>query len=240
MKADVQGVLDRMALAERVTAKLAEPSLLLSELPADAEERRWLAVAAQRLAASVAVLRSRVEESLALPELRPLRVQREQRLEQEWVSGVRHLFEALVREVGQTSPLVESLFPHQRFEKLDRGGAALRAFRAEYETRRASSYVRRLEADPEHPRLAGLLEGVDRASAALLALTSAGDDGVNDALRANIVDAGQVLARALQQARALCEAALIEYPERLLELGFNERAKKRSARVLAERDAEPS
>jgi hypothetical protein len=240
MTADVQGVLDRMALAERVAAKLAQPGLLPSDLPVEAEERRWLLVATQRLAAALAALRARVEQSLALPELRSLRAEHEKRLEQEWVGAVRHLFEALVREVGQASPLVESLFPHQRFEKLERGGATLRVFRAEYEARRASSYVRRLEADPEHPRLAALLEGVERAGAALVALTTASDAGASEVLRANVLEAGQVLERALQQARALCEAALVDYPERLLELGFNERAKKRGARVHADRAAEPS
>jgi hypothetical protein len=240
MTVNVQGVLDRMALAERMAAKLVEPDLLPMSFPADAEERGWLVVAAQRLAAALAALRARVEQGLILPELRSLRVEREQRLEQEWVAAVRHLFEALVREVGPTSPLVESLFPHQRFEKLDRGGAALRTFRAEFEVRRASSYVRRLEADPEHPRLAALLEGVERARAALVALTTASDAGTAEALRANILEAGRVLERALQQARALCEAALIDHPERLLELRLNERAKKRSAREFTERDAEPA
>jgi hypothetical protein len=145
-----------------------------------------------------------------------------------------------VAEVGLTSPLVESLFPHQRFEKLDRGGAALRAFRTDYEARRASSYVRRLEADPEHPRLAALLEGMDHASAALVALTRADDEDATDTLRAAILNAGETLERTLQQARALCEAALIEHPAGFLELGFNERPKRRSARMLTERDTEPS
>ena len=239
MKADVQGVVDRMALAERVAAKLAAPDLLPGELPPEADERRWLVVAAERLAAAIVTLRRRLEQGLLLPELERLRAEHEQRLEQEWVKSVRHLFDELAREVGPTSPLVESLFPHRRFEKLDRGGAALRAFRADYEARRLSAYVRRLEADPEHPRLAGLLAAVDAKSAELVALAGGGDED-DDELRAHILAAGQALERALQQARGLCEAALVDHPERLLDLGFNERAKKRSARPPTVRDAEPS
>lgn len=90
MKADIQAVLERMALAERVGARLAEPAVLLSELPAEADERRWLVVAAERLVASVATLRARVEQGLALPELKALRAEREQQLEQAWVGGVRN------------------------------------------------------------------------------------------------------------------------------------------------------
>ena len=239
MKADFQGILDRMARAARVEAKLTDPGLL-SELPPEADEQRWLLIAAQRLAAAVTVLRTRLEQSLALPELKPLRQERAQRLEQEWLVGVRQLFEALVREVGLTSPLVESLFPHQRFEKLERGGAVLRAFRTDYETRRASSYVRRLEADPEHPRLAALLAGVDRAGAALAELTGGVDEVAADAMRVTIAEADQALERTLLQARALCEAALIEYPSRLLGLGFHDRPKKRPPRPPAEQAAEPS
>jgi hypothetical protein len=239
MKADVQGVLERMALAERVATRLAAPEQLVGEFPPDADERRWLLVAAERLAAALVALQRRLEQGLLLPELEPLRLEREQRLEQEWVGAVRHLFEQLVCEVGLTSPIVECLFPHQRFEKLDRGGAALRSFRADYEVRRMSSYVRRLEADPEHPRLAGLLAGVDRKGAELVALTGASDEDA-DELRAHILEAAQGLERALQQARALCDAALIDHPERVLDLGFNERARKRSVRPAANRAPEPS
>jgi hypothetical protein len=241
MKSDVQEVLDRLTLAERVATGLAERAIIPGELPLESEERGWLAVAAERLTEATAALRTQLEQGLMLPELKTLRAEREQRLELGWVGSLRKLFDELVREVGQTSPLVESLFPHQRFDKLDRGGAALRAFRAEYETRRRSSYVQRLEADPEHPRLASLLASVDEAGAALSALEAANADGAAaDALRARILEAGSRLERSVRQARALCEAALVDHPDRLLELGFNDRAKKRSARPPAQRDAEAS
>ena len=238
MKSDVQSVLEQMAFAERLVVKLTQPGPLVGVLPSDAEEQRWLTVAAQRLTATAAEVRSRVDQALSLPELKALRIERAQRLEREWAAALRELFASLVREVGQTSPLVETLFPHQRFEKLERGGAALRTFRPEYEVRRNSAYVRRLEGDPEHPRLAGLLAEMDHASAALSALEAPSEDPLTaEALRASISQAGRALERSLQQARALCEAAFVDQPERLLDLGWNERGKKRSARPLAAAEA---
>ena len=129
---------------------------------------------------------------------------------------------------------MEVLFPHLKFEKLERGGNALRTYRGEFAQRRASTYIRRLAVDPEYPFLADMLAGVDRATEALIAfetLVEIGDDAALS-LRENILTEGEALARVLRQARALSEAALVDQPELFAELGFDERVRRRSTRPV--------
>jgi hypothetical protein len=239
MKSEIHDVIHQVELAERVVLRLAE---LQSnwETPEDAEERRWLVTAESRLAECARKLRLELEACVVLPEFKALRVERLQRLEQDWLKAVRDLFSALVTHVGEGSPLVEVLFPHRRFEKLERGGAALRTFRSEFSTRRASTYVRRLAADPDYPFVQGLLEPVDRANEALAApgIAEELDEDAANALRSQVLVAAEGLTRVFRQARALSEAALIDRPELFAELAFDERPKKRSPRPSTEQLAD--
>lgn len=236
MGSEIQETIRQVELAQNVVLKLQAILGASPEAPADAEERRWLAVAESRLAQDVVATRSQLEGALGLPELKALRGDRQQQLEQKWLHAARELFGTLAQEVGEGSPLVEALFPHQRFEKLERGGNALRAYRAEFTTRRASTYVRRLATDPEYPSLAALLRPVDEASDALAAWDASIEPSEEEALtlRSAILRTKEALGRRMQQARALSEAALIEQPELFAELVFEERGRKRAPRPQAE------
>ncbi len=240
MKSEVHDVIQRVELAERIVVRLERLLNRSADLRLEADERAWLTVARARLEQRATLVREQLEASLSLPELKALRAERQLKLEQEWLVALRALFADLVREVGPTSPLIEALFPHQRFEKLERGGAAQRTYRAEFAPRRASTYVRRLAADPEYPFLTDLLTPVDRASEALQAFEAAQElsEDAAEPLRASLLEAGAALALTLRQARALSEAALLELPEQLAELAFDERPRKRSARPPSEQALE--
>lgn len=232
MKTEIDEVIQQLELAERVVARLGSIPERLTGVAAQGPERSWLAVAEARLGGRIALLHAELEQALPLPELKALRLERQLGLEQAWLASVKQLFASLVAHVGQGSPIIEALFPHLKFEKLERGGTALRTYRAEFAPRRASTYVRRMAADPEYPFLADLLAAVDRASETLIAFEAVaeiGDDAARE-LRENILAEGDALGRVLKQARALSEAALVEHQELFDELGFDERPRRRSAR----------
>lgn len=232
MKSEVNAIVERLEAAERLVGRLESMANRLANSPLDGEERGWLAAAARRLSAALPAVRAALETSLDLPELKALRAERLTRLEQDWLTAVRELFAQLERNVGANSPLIEALFPHLRFERIERPGASQRAFRAELSTRRNSTYVVRMTADPEYPFLAGLLEPVALAERALAAFESSAPPGEDELarLRAEVLDAGQALSRVQRQARALAEAALIEAPDLFEELNFDS-GKRRSART---------
>lgn len=240
MKSEVSAVVAELESAERLVGRLESMAARLEGSALGGEERDWLLSAARRLTQALPSLRELLEHSLALPELKALRAERVTKLERDWVSALRELFTELEQRAGANSPLIEALFPHQRFERIERPGAAQRAFRAELSTRRTSSYVQRMALDPEYPFLAGLLEPVERAERALAAFDapSPASDGELHQLRARLFDAGQALSRVMRQARALADAALVEAPELVAELGFDTPSRRRSARpeVLAPED----
>lgn len=234
MKTDIDEVIQQLEVAERVLARLRSVPERMTGVASQGPERGWLAIAEARLGGRVALARAALEDALALPELKAIRLERQLGLEQAWVESVRQLFGNLVSHVGQGSPLVEALFPHLKFEKLERGGNALRTYRGEFALRRASTYVRRLAVDPEYPFLAAMLASVDSAADALSSfetMVEIGDDAAL-ALRENILAEGDALGRVLRQARALSEAALVDQPELFTELGFDERVRKRSSRPV--------
>lgn len=233
MKAEVRESLELVELAERVVVQLDEVAQTWTGGERDPEARQWLATAADRIRVGVAEVRARLDQGLALPELKALRLEHQRAREQAWVAAVRRLHDGLRREVGTGSPLFEALFAQVRLEKLERGGAALRTPRAELEGRRGSAYVRRLSQDPAYPFLPGLLVDLDGAAQALDAFEASAnglDESALEGLRAEIAQAGTGLARALRQARALTEAAFVDEPERAAELVFEPRARKRGAR----------
>ena len=229
MKSEGHEIIQRVAIAERVALRLKRLLEESAESEDWAEERRWLAVAEERVAQHAAELCAALDQSLALPELRALRQERELGLEREWLDALRELFSGLLQQLGETSPLVEALFPHRRFEKLERS-AAQRAYRAQFATRRASSYVCRMAADPDYPFLAPLLEPMDRVTQALTEMEGELTEEEAQALRATISQRGERLKRSLRQARALAEAALVDQPERVAELGFDARPRSRPPR----------
>ena len=236
MKSEVAEVVSRLEQVERSIQAFERTGEAVRDADLDAYERSWIGAARTRLQRELYTVRSAVEQGIALPELKGQRLEKRLGLERAWLTAARELFDALGTHVGPTSPLIEALFPHAKFEKLERLGTAFSAFRAEFAVRRRSTYVCRLAADPEYPFLSGLLEPIDELTARLSESAAADnlDEDAADELRRPILGAGERLLRALAQARALCQAALIDHPEILAELGLDERAKKRAARNVQE------
>ena len=197
------------------------------------EERAWLARATARVTAGVEKVRAALGDAAPLPEFEHARKLSSEALSHAWADAVERVFDGIVENVSANGPLIEALFPHQRFAALRRPGSAARNFWQEFERRAESSYVKRLAGDPEYEFLAPLLEA---AKASEIALTQASAPRVLPearalALREGVSTAAEALELALRQARALAEAALAETPEALAELGLDAKPKRLRTRA---------
>jgi hypothetical protein len=204
------------------------------------EERTWLAAAARRVEREA----SRVDEALAgaiaLPEFEAERQVKARALFDAWIDAVEGLAVGICSHVSPQSPLLEVLFPHQKFDKLRRGGSATHAYLSELERRRRTSYVVRLSGEPEYDFLPALLARLDAAKLAVEEQArppELGDDELG-ALRESVFVAADGLRAVLHQARLLADAALSAHPGWLGELGLDAKPRKRAARATA--DAEPA
>jgi hypothetical protein len=193
-------------------------------------ERVWLAGAGRRIRASADELELALAAALPLPEFESERQARARALYEAWVDAAEGLHIGLCSHASPQSPLIEVLFPHLKFDKVRRGAAAGRAFLLEIEKRRRTAYVVRLSGEPEYAFLPPLLDQLDAAKGALeqqeAPITL--DDAELGELRAAVLSRADALRAALARARLLAEAALLEHPGWLEDLGLD--AKPRSKR----------
>lgn len=233
----ISGAKDLVSFAGEMIEGLRNGEQRLGGAPELEEEARWLSTAAARLAQAVERTQVALLAALPLPELEPERRARAQASFQAWVDSVEALFFGITAHVSAGNPLVEVLFPHQKWEKLRRGGAVARSFMTDFERRRSTAYVQRMATEPEYTFLPPLLASVDEARA-LLALHEAPGtlaEAELELLRQAVVAGADAVGLALAQARLLAEAALISSPGALVELGLDAKPRKRAARAASER-----
>jgi hypothetical protein len=197
------------------------------------EERGWLAAAGRRIRERADELETALANAIGLPEFESERQARARAQFEAWVEAAEGLLIGLSTHASPQSPLIEVLFPHQKLDKIRRGGPAARAFMAEVEKRRRTAYIVRLAAEPEYAFLPPLLEQFDEARATLEqreAPVTASDEELTELRDAVFVHA-DALRVALSQARLLGEAALIERPGWFEDLGLDAKPRKRSTRA---------
>lgn len=197
------------------------------------EERGWLEVAARRVSAGLEHVQAALLEAAPLPEFASARKVKSETLANAWADAIEGVFDAIVANVSANGPLIEALFPHQRFAALRRPGSAAHNFWLEFERRAESSYVRRLCADPEYQFLPPLLEAAKASERAVREAASPRPlpEVQAEALRANVSAAAEALELALRQARSLTEAAFAATPSAPSELGLDAKPKRRAARA---------
>lgn len=210
-------------------------------LPELEDERAWLAAATRRVERHAAAVERAMAAALALPEFEAERDAQRQASFDAWVDSVEGLLVGISSQLSPNSPLIDVLFPHQKLDKLRRGGAAARAYLSELERRRRTAYILRLAGEPEYEFLRALLGRLDDARAALAAheqpITLSADE--LGALRASVLVAADSLRAVLHQARLLADAALSAFPGWLGELGLDAKPRKRAAKGSAV-DADPA
>jgi hypothetical protein len=223
-------------LAAFATQTLERLSAALSRFDAQhderVEERSWLESAMRRVSDGLAATQTALHDCAELPEFAGMRRLKGEALSNAWADAVESVFDGIVAHVSANGPLIEALFPHQRFVALRRPGTQAQNFWLEFERRSESAYVRRLRSDPEYEFLNPLLEAAKiseqrvRESISPRPLPAA----QADKLRERVGAAAERLELALRQARALSEAALAALPSLVGELGLDAKLKRRTTR----------
>jgi hypothetical protein len=204
------------------------------------EERSWVGSAERRIQRAVSGVEATLEAASELPEFEADRQKKSAALFEAWVDSVAGLCFGISINASPKSPLIEVIFPHQKFDKLRKGGPAAQAYLAEIEQRRRKSYVLRLASEPEYAFLKDLLARLDDAKASFehhaqpIDLAEEEQAALRDAVRV----ASDELRSVLQQARLLAEAALFSRAGWLAELGLDAKPRKRATRPAASVSAE--
>jgi hypothetical protein len=196
------------------------------------EERAWLATASQRVSTGLEGTQAALRDAAPLPEFASARKVKSDVLANAWADAVERVFDGIVANVSANGPLVEALFPHQRFASLRRPGSAAQNFWLEFERRAESSYVRRLCQDPAYEFLPPLLAAARQSEETLRELSSPKPlaEAQASKLREQVSVAAAGLELALRQARSLCEAVFAATPLLVAELGLDAKPKRRAAR----------
>jgi hypothetical protein len=212
---------DRLAEAEGQVAK--------SGLEA---ERRWVSEAIARVPEAGAfdeVLRRAAE----LPELADARAELAESMQAAWVDALERLLAGITFHVGARVPLIEALFPHQKFAVLRRAGRDVaQPYQTDFERRLKTSYVARTLSEPEYAFAAPVLEAVSHSFHAWqksLEPTSVSETEA-EAIRNALIDSAEGFSRAMRQARLLAEAALVPVG---VELDLAVKPKRRARPVAA-------
>jgi len=197
------------------------------------EERAWLAAATQRVTSALEGVQRALLEAAPLPEFAGARKVKSEALSNAWADAIEGVFDAIVANVSANGPLVEALFPHQRFAALRRPGSSAHNFWLEFERRAESTYVRRLCSDPEYAFLPPLLEAAKTSEQSLREALAPRPlpEAQAAALRETVSLSAQRLELALRQARSLTEAVFAATPARVSELGLDAKPKRRATRA---------
>lgn len=228
------------AFAARCVEALRAAEQRLPTGPDFEDERAWLASAARRVERDASKLSEALAGAIALPEFEAERQARARELFEAWIDAVEGLAVGISSRLSPQSPLIEVLFPHQKFDKLRRGGSAARAYLADLERRRRTAYIVRLSGEPEYDVLPPLFARLDAAKLAVEEHERPDRLDAEElaALRQSVYVAADGLQQVLHQARLLAEAALCGHPGWFSELGLDAKPRKRAARAAA--DAEPA
>jgi hypothetical protein len=194
------------------------------------EERGWLEVASRRVSEGLERVEAALQAAAPLPEFANARKVKSETLSNAWADAIEGVFDAIVANVSANGPLIEALFPHQRFASLRRPGSAAHNFWLEFERRAESSYVRRLCGDAEYQFLPPLLEAAKASERAVREAASPRPlpEAQTEALRGAVSTAAEGLELALRQTRSLAEAVFAGTPSAVSELGLDAKPKRRT------------
>lgn len=230
----IQEAQELSAFATQTLERLTQASARFDEThDQPMAERTWLATAAERVSEALERTRVALAEAGPLPEFASARKVKSDVLANAWADAVERVFDEIVANVSANGPLVEALFPHQRFAALRRPGTAAQNFWLEFERRAESAYVRRLCQDPEYAFLPPLLASARESEQKLRELVTPKPlpEAKANALREQVSHAAEALELALRQTRSLAEAAFAATPTLVAELGLDAKPKRRTPRT---------
>jgi hypothetical protein len=200
------------ALAEKIDRRARE----VIGLKGFARELHWLEDAAALLGERLLALRDPLHAAQRLPELQDEREAFARVPQLAWVDALERLWAGISFNLGRRAPLLEALFPHQKFAALRRPRPDLvRAYAADFSKRQQKSYVQRILAADDGAFARPVIDEVQARLAAyedVLAAPPLEGEAAEDAREA-VRAAARKLEPALRQARYLLDAANLTLPE---------------------------
>lgn len=200
---------DLVRFAEVFEARLASAQAQLGER--HPREQSWLTQALERVREDRQTVRGMLDQARLLPELEEIRAELADDLKGLWVDALEKLLAGITFHAGSRAPVVEALFPHQKFPALRRGGRAVaEEYARELERRLGSTYVTRIFALEEYAFVAPVVAQVRRTWGDYQSCFGGG--GLTEAaarpIRESLLTCARTIDLALRQARLLAEAAL--------------------------------
>lgn len=200
------------ALAEKLDRRVRE----VIGTKGFAREKSWLADAQGLLAERLEGMVAPLQAAQRLPELELHREDFARGPQQAYVDALEKLWAGVSFHLGRRAPLLEALFPHQKFAAIRKPKPELvRAYAADFEKRLGKSYVQRMLADEDcafaRPVIAEVSARLAEWEQVLAASPLDGDDA--EAAREAVRAAGRRLEPAMRQARYLLDAANLTLPE---------------------------
>lgn len=233
---DALDAYESIRVAEQLHERLTAACVAVENKRVIKDEKAWLATARDLLAEDCQLGRSVVERARMLPELIEVRQEFATGLQQLWVDALEKLLAGITYHAGSRAPLIETLFPHQKFPVLRKPNReTVTAYQTELLRRTKLSYVQRMLADEAFAFVKPCVDAIEAAYATWM--TSFSNESMPEEqaapLRAEIVELGERLELKVRQAKLLAEAALVPVKNGFEEFGLNVKAKKRGKKVAA-------
>ncbi len=194
-------------------------------------EKEWLAAASVLLKAAREPVAGLLEKVRGLPELVEVRDEYAAEFQGHWVDALERLLAGITFHAGNRDPIIEALYPHQKFPALRRADKdGVLEYAKELERRMKSSYVSRMLTSPNYAFATPVLEALAAAYAkwqSAFVGEGMSEDQASE-LRKELVSNAKKLDVAVKQARLLSEAALAPVPGMFEEMGLAAKPKKRT------------
>ncbi len=233
---------DLLRFADLIAERIASAEAELSKKRGLDREKAWLAAAAELLDAARAPAKGLVDGARMLPELSELREELAGSVQNAWVDALEKLLAGITFHVSGRAPIIEALFPHQKFPPLRRVPHEVAAkFQADFEKRARGSYVSRMLSSDDFAFAVPVLELIRKSWADYDACFSGGAMSEEEAapIREALSTAADGLELPLRQARLLAEAALSPVAGAFEASGLGAKPKKRSARTAHVEESAP-
>lgn len=229
---------DLVAHAEQLEKRLGAASDELQKRPGLTHEKAWIEIAKTRVTAAREGIGDLPIRALRVPELASMKGEYAKILQGAVVDALERVQGAIVAAGGARAPLLEALTYKLKIpalRKCDRD--EFEKFCLDLEKRLASSFARRILADPDYAVVAPSLEAFHAAIATWRGIFRAPPLSEEEAepLREELAGLARRLDVPCRQARLLAQAALI--PLRLLDdHGISQRPKRRTPKQPGELD----
>ena len=233
MTSSLLDAFELVAHSEQLQLRLEAACAELAKRAGMTEEKAWIGLARDRVAAARQGIGDLLTRALRLPEIEPVKGDYARILQGAAVDALDRLHAGITYVGGNRAPLLEALYWKLKLpavRKCDR--ADFEKFCSDFETRLESSYARRIFADPDYAVVAPALQGLHRAFAIWRSVFTSGPltDAEAQPLREELEAVAHRLEIPCRQGRLLAQAALVPLKELHDSSGLSQKPKRRGPR----------